>query len=127
MATVSQCAECKATLAEPPDVPADKRKPCPECGSTRRVISASGGLVVGVNITVGAPAATASAGTGSPTVSIGEALENAGFDLQWLRLSEGGAWLVRVFDRRGDFIDGAMADNPEDALLSVADRLLPSK
>lgn len=53
-------------------------------------------------------------------------LEDAGYDVQWVRLSEGGAWLVRVFDRSGDFIDGAMADDPQDAILAVSEKLLPS-
>jgi hypothetical protein len=51
-------------------------------------------------------------------------LEDAGFRLSWLRLSEGGAWMLRVFD--GDeLIDISAQDDPADALLAVAERLLP--
>jgi hypothetical protein len=45
--------------------------------------------------------------------------------VSWVRLSEGGAWMVRVFERDGTFTDGAVADDPEDAILAVAERLLP--
>ena len=33
--------------------------------------------------------------------------------------------MVRVFDRDGTFCDGALADDPADAILAVAERLLP--
>jgi hypothetical protein len=42
-----------------------------------------------------------------------------------LRLSEGGAWMVRVFDRQGTWIDGSIQDDPQEALLAVCERLLP--
>ena len=57
--------------------------------------------------------------------AVTETLEDAGFDLQWLRLSERGPWLVRVFDRQGDLIDVAEADDPQEAILAVSERLLP--
>ncbi|MGZ4347905.1 MAG: hypothetical protein ACXVFB_11980 [Gaiellaceae bacterium] len=71
-----------------------------------------------------APATAATSEVSQPKVVI-ENLEDAGFDLQWLRMSEGGAWMVRVFDREGKFIDGSIQDDPSDALLAVAERLLP--
>jgi hypothetical protein len=52
-------------------------------------------------------------------------LSDASFTLQWLRLSAEGAWLLSVFDESGTCIDRAPADDPQDALLAVADRLLP--
>jgi hypothetical protein len=60
----------------------------------------------------------------APTVIIAK-LTDASYDLQWLRLSEGGAWMVRVYDSTGDFVDGSIADDPAEALLAVAERLLP--
>ena len=36
-----------------------------------------------------------------------------------------GAWLVEVLDDSGAIIDAGVGDNPEDALLGVAERLLP--
>jgi hypothetical protein len=52
-------------------------------------------------------------------------LEDAGFDLQWQRLSKDGAWMIWVFDRQGTFIDGSIQDDPQEALLAVCERLLP--
>jgi len=52
-------------------------------------------------------------------------LEDAGFDVQWLELSEGGGWMVRVFERQGTWIDGSIQDDPQEALLAVCERLLP--
>jgi hypothetical protein len=52
-------------------------------------------------------------------------LEDAGFDVQWLELTPGGAWMVRVFNRQGDFIDGAAGDDLQDVLFEVFERLLP--
>jgi hypothetical protein len=60
----------------------------------------------------------------APTVRI-EQFEDAGFRLSWHRLRPGGAVMVQVFDAGGDFIDGSIQDDPEDALLAVAERLLP--
>jgi hypothetical protein len=71
-----------------------------------------------------APAATARFEMPAPTVIIAK-LTDASYDLQWLRLSEGGAWMVRVYDSTGDFVDGSIADDPAEALLAVAERLLP--
>ena len=50
-------------------------------------------------------------------------LEDAGFDVQWLRV--GDAWMVRVFDRDGKWIAGSVQDDMETAILAVADSLLP--
>lgn len=121
--TVVRCAKCSAVLAEPPDTPAEKRQPCPECGSTSRAFEGKASL--GINVAVTVSAATARAVAPDPVVRVETALADAGFHLQWLRLSEGGAWLVRVFDEDGAFIDGSIQDDPGDALLAVAERLLP--
>jgi hypothetical protein len=107
--TVSRCAKCDSALAERPDVPAEKRKLCPTCGSTARVVS--GSATLGVNVTVVAPPAMARASAPAPKIVISN-LEDAGFSLQWLQLSPGGAWMVRVFDRQGEWLDGAVADDP---------------
>lgn len=120
--TVSRCGECGATLAEPPDIAAEKRVPCPECGSTRRTILASATLMANVTVTASAAAARASAP--APRVVM-EQLEDVGFSVTWLRLSDDGAWMVRVFDREGAWLDGALADDPQEAILAVSERLLP--
>jgi hypothetical protein len=51
-------------------------------------------------------------------------LEAAGFRLLWERLSEGGAWMLRVYVE-GELVDIAVHDDPETVILAVADRLLP--
>jgi hypothetical protein len=81
-------------------------------------------VVASADVVVEAPPASATASAPAPQVVIHN-LEDAGFDLQWLRMSEGGAWMVRVYDREGKFTDGSIQDDPVDALLAVAERLLP--
>ena len=119
-----RCGNCSELLAEPSDLPEAQRRPCPHCGSKRRIFEKNIAAPVAVSVVVAVSAATARAGTGQPTVGI-EKLEDAGFDVQWLELSEDGKWMVRVFDRQGTFIDGSIQDDPQDALLAVSERLLP--
>jgi hypothetical protein len=87
-------------------------------------IALTASVVSAADVVIEAPSATARAEAPEPKVVI-ENLEDDGFDLQWLRLSEGGPWMLRVFDRGGNFIDGSIQDDPVDALLAVAERLLP--
>jgi hypothetical protein len=108
---VVSCGECGTVLPEPPGLTPEQRVPCPECGSTSRSVS----------ITVTAAVAVADAVEPLPQTRLRE----QGFSLRWLQLSEGGAWMLQVFDEGGHFRDGAMADDPEEALLAVAERLLP--
>jgi len=126
--TVVRCGRCSTALAESQDVAPKNRTPCPQCGSTTRTFDLTGTLVAGVGVSADVvamtSAATAQASAATPKVVV-ETLEDAGFDVQWLRLSQGGAWLVRVFDRQGDLIDVAEADDPQEAILTVSERLLP--
>ena len=123
--TVVRCGKCSTALAESQDVPPDDRSPCPECGSTTRTFDLTGALVAGVGVSADVVAMMSGATARSSAVT--ETLEDAGFDLQWLRLSERGPWLVRVFDRQGDLIDVAEANDPRGrgATLAVSERLLP--
>jgi phage FluMu protein Com len=142
--TVVRCGSCNALLAEPSDLAAEKRRPCPECDSLVRTFEVGLTAIVTAvaidtrgDVTVSPPAAEARASTGLPTVRVEagagadapaariEELEDAGYDVSWLQLSPGGAWMVRVFDRGGEFIDGAVADDPVDAILEVCERLVP--
>jgi hypothetical protein len=113
---VVRCAQCLTVLAEPPNTPLAKRKPCAQCGSTGRnyAIHLSATLQVGGNLVQGAEAREAE-----------RSVYDVGYELQWLQLSEGGAWMLRVFDKDGNWIDGAVAEDPEEAILAVAERLLP--
>jgi hypothetical protein len=130
MASVVRCGNCKALLAEPSDMPPEQRVPCPNCGSTSRQFEKNLTATVvttGVatdDVTVTAPAAEAGATAAEPQIKT-EQLEHAGFDVQWLQLSPGGAWMVRVFDRQGNWIDGSVQDDATDAILAVCERLLP--
>jgi hypothetical protein len=122
---VVRCSKCLTLLAEPPNTPPEKRVPCPKCGGALArtyAITLSARVVTDV-VTQPPPAeATASA----PTAEVAVAkLADAHYSLQWLRLSGGGAWMLRVFDPDGDFRDGAISDDPQEALLGVAERLLP--
>jgi hypothetical protein len=121
-----RCGNCSELLAEPSDLPEAQRRPCPHCGAKHRTFekNLAATVAVSADVVVAVSAASARAGTGYPTGSIAR-LEDAGFDLQWLRLSEGGAWMVRVFDRQGTWIDGSIQDDPQEALLAVCERLLP--
>jgi hypothetical protein len=105
--------------------------PCPNCGSKNRHYSITLGTAVELNVAMSVTAlkskqlGPAVEARVERAASVGAALEDAGFSVTWLRLSDGGAWMVRVLDRKDEFIDGAMADDPQEAILAVAERLLP--
>jgi hypothetical protein len=132
--TVVRCGACGKTLAEPPGLNPERRQPCPNCGSTARnfAVSITTQAVtitdviatVTKDVTIQAPAAEATAEAPAPEV-IAPRLEELGFQLRWWQLSEGGAWMLRVFNDAGDFIDASIQDSPADALLAVAERLIP--
>src|SRR5215216_331093 len=48
--TIVTCANCGLLLDEPSDVAAEERRPCPTCGSSHRVIAASGTVAARVHI-----------------------------------------------------------------------------
>jgi DNA-directed RNA polymerase subunit RPC12/RpoP len=130
MPTVVKCGECSTVLAEPSDTPLENRVPCPKCGSKVRsfAVGLEASIVATSDITGRVTRSAAINATTEITATpaeVTETLEDAGFDVQWLRLSEGGPWMVRVFDRAGKFIDGSIADNPEDAILAVSEKLVP--
>jgi hypothetical protein len=57
-----------------------------------------------------------------------ELLRTHARQLRWTEpAGPGGPWQLQVFDAEGNFIDGGMGDDLEDALLAVAERLLPSE
>ena len=57
--------------------------------------------------------------------AVAEKLADATYSLQWHRLTEDGAWMLFVFNEEGEFVDISVAFEPQDALLAVAERLLP--
>jgi hypothetical protein len=64
--------------------------------------------------------------TGEEAKSAERKLEEAYYRIHWQRLSKGGAWLLGVYNEAGELADVSAADDPQDALLAVAERLLPS-
>jgi hypothetical protein len=127
MASVTRCGNCNTVLAEPSDTPPEKRVECPNCGSKVRIFekNLTATVVASADVVVVAVPAEARASATPGQVRIDQ-LEDAGFDMQWLRLSEGGAWMLQVFDREGSYIAGSVQDDPQDALLAVSDQILPS-
>jgi DNA-directed RNA polymerase subunit M/transcription elongation factor TFIIS len=126
--TIVFCKDCQTVLAEPPDTKPEKRSRCPKCGSKAREFHAAGivaSSAVSASVEVRAVGASAEASAPSPQV-LTEQLEDAGFDVQWLQLTDNGAWLVRIFDRQGECIDMAANDDSQDAILAVIERLLPN-
>lgn len=75
-------------------------------------------------MTIRPPTATATASAPSAEMVVPR-LEEMGYRLEWWRLSAGGAWMLRVFNDAGDFIAGSVQDDPADALLAVAETVLP--
>jgi hypothetical protein len=49
-----------------------------------------------------------------------------GATLEWYTLANG-VWMLRVFNERGELVDGGLGDEPEQALLEVYERLIPPK
>jgi hypothetical protein len=48
------------------------------------------------------------------------------FELHWHSLSDQpGMWMVQVFDSQGALLDSGVGDDAQDAILGVAERLLP--
>ncbi len=123
---VVRCADCLTMLAEPPNTPLERRIPCPECGSKARsyAIALTAALMMQPDMAQPGMAQPEIASE-ARVVSAEASLADAGLSLEWLRLSSGGAWMVRVYDRDGEFIDGSIQDDPQDAILAVSERLLP--
>jgi hypothetical protein len=111
-------------IAESPDTPPDERRPCLLCGSTaRRTAKEFEGWSK-----ITADGVTVKLERGESQVLPGGKLlapEDAGFDVQWHRLTPGGAWMVSVFDREGNCVDRAEALTALEAILAVSDALLP--
>jgi hypothetical protein len=121
---VVRCAQCLTLLAEPPNTAPEKRVPCPECGALARIYAITLSARVVTDVVIQPPPAEATASAPTAEVAVAK-LADAHYSLQWLRLSGGGAWMLRVLDPEGDFRDGAISDDPQEALLAVAERLLP--
>jgi hypothetical protein len=116
--TEVRCGQCNELIAEPSNLPPEQRKPCPNCGATSRNfgVHISAALVIHTDV-------VAQAELSSAAEKVEKAAHDAGYELQWLKLPT--TWMLRVFDRDGNFLAGSIQESPEDALLAVADAMLP--
>ena len=98
------CSKCRRYLYQASSMRQEDRQPCPHCGSTARWF---GAVVVDP----------------MDVQEAGSRLEAMGRRLEWTRCE--GSWLVEGRDGGGSVIDSGIGDDPVDALLGVAERLLP--
>ena len=124
MPTLSSCARCSRLLDEAYDAPAATRRPCPVCGSLRRVTTAS---LEGTAPDLGALASQPIASEGvaadaSNDASLLRALFHVRFE--WFTIPDG-RMLVRVFNGNGAILDGGLGATAETALAEVVRRLVP--
>jgi hypothetical protein len=134
------CGNCGEVLDEPPNLPQEARQPCPKCGALHRTFSVGGSIgssaTVSVdidgNVVIRPPTGVLRLEGGEAEIKIEQParerldeLEDAGYSVSWSQLSPGGAWMVSVFDRDGNSVDTSIQDDPADALLAIAESLLP--
>jgi len=123
LAMIVTCSDCKQVLwsnedEPPPDAvagPMEARQPCSNCDATARTfeLSATAGVAV-------------AAGGSVVVTSTQRRLRTYGYSVRWTEpTGPDGAWMVEVFDGEGKLIGGGLGDDLEDAILGVAERLLP--
>jgi hypothetical protein len=121
------CRDCGRELIEDPSA---ERKPCPECQSLAREHRLGGRIeLVRVralgDVTVQAPAASASAAAGYATASIEKAIDTGTFTrtVVWSKTPE--AWLAEVRDASGSLVGLEINFDAMDTLVLLAEHLLP--
>ena len=120
---IVRCASYNRILIEPANLAPEQRKPCRWCGGMNRNFDVALAAVVTAQ-SVGAVSVSDTLAPAEAEAEEAHQLEDAGFRLSWERLSDGGAWMLRVFVA-DELVDMAVHDDPETVLLAVADRLLP--
>jgi phage FluMu protein Com len=122
-----RCANCKALLREGESV-TGIRQPCPVCGSLNRLHEVDlGAKVVATSFITASPVLlgrTRAVLSDLPEGGLTNQLREVGFLLKWDQLTENGEWMLRVY-RGDDLVDAAVALDKQDALLAVAESLLP--
>ena len=98
------------------------------CGSLNRLYEVElGASVVARSFITASPVLlgrTRAVLSGVPEGGLTSQLREVGFLLKWDQLTENGEWMLRVY--RGDeLVDAAVALDKQDALLAVAESLLP--
>jgi hypothetical protein len=120
---VVECGGCGLTLDVPLDEPPEKRAPCPKCGSTQRSVFASLSTTITASASVTAEVTVIRAPE-AVSERTGELAVETGRQLTWYRYRDG-MFLVLVHDDAGNLIAAGGGNDPEEALLEVAERLLP--
>jgi hypothetical protein len=138
---------CRTVLDESESTPKGARSPCPNCGSIDRFVSAEvvakpaeaqaeGGLhrvhaSDTIDIQPVEAAKVESVGKVYPARLIQEqiaVLLPIRYRVEWLEpTNPDGSYTVSIYDDNDNLIDMAESTNPEDAILAVAERLLPSQ
>jgi hypothetical protein len=119
-----ECGRCGRLLPEPSDLRPESRPPCPDCGSTTRTFSIHvvGGISVSGSISEKAVAEPIP--VPEPAQRETTDMLEAGFQLRWYCYPDG-LYLVQVWNDAGELLDAGGGDDAVEALLEVAERLLP--
>ena len=132
------CAQCGNELQERTDLPEADRKPCGNCGSTARRMAVDVFDHLGSGDSLGDAAGTVHEGQASLVAEsyfsasgdVERALEviaSRSFRLEWMEPTDAdGSYTAMVYHQSGELIDMAEAQTADDALLAVAERLVPS-
>ena len=127
------CGQCGTKLDERPNTPVEERKPCPNCGATRRRYAVTLSAVVEIGAALEAKVVVQ-----PPTIIVQQGVDALISDerlkrvrevarrLVWYEPTQGATeWMVEVYGDDDALIDSGMGDSVEDVLLGVAERLLP--
>ncbi len=122
-------------LDEPDSLPVEQRQPCLQCGSPGRIFArtASDAALAAdsVSAVVIRPATIATAAeVPTPVImtteEIVETLNSIGRRVNWYRPTDDhDLWMVEVYDDAGTLLGSGVGDNREDALLGIAEDILP--
>ena len=117
-----RCGNCDAKLDEHRNIPPEERQPCPACGSLTRTypVHLSGTVVARATLT----AQLVKVKAPQPAEPKTRDLEEHGYTVTWYRYPDG-LFLVQVHDQNGMLLDAGGGDDPVDAILEVAEKLLP--
>lgn len=117
-----RCARCDARLDEARNTPPEQRAPCPSCGSLGRVYPVYLEGTIIARATVSAELVKVEAPpTAEPKT---RELQEFGYTVTWYRYPDG-LLFVQVHDEHGELLGGGGGDDAEDAILEVAEKLLP--
>lgn len=117
-----RCGACNAKLDEPRNTLPDDRKPCPSCGSLARMYPVELAATITSRATLSAELTVIA--TPTPAVDKTQQLEEFGFKVTWYRAPDG-LHLIQVHDADGNLLDAGGGHDPVDAILEVAEKLLP--